>query len=116
MVYRWNAVKGVFDDDWNAVQVSVLQVPCSLKKVSRNAFLLTIIMVLFFCISPGESSLLRFLVSTLYFQLEVPAWELWSTKVSELQIKSVSSSTPCGQTNTMITTIKVSYKLSFLPI
>ncbi|EFO85309.1 hypothetical protein CRE_21657 [Caenorhabditis remanei] len=71
MVSRWNAVKGVFDDDWNAVQVSVLQVPCSLKK------------------------------------LEVPAWELWSTKVSELQIKSVSSSTPCGQTNTMITTIKV---------
>lgn len=70
MVSRWNAVKGVFDDDWTAVQVTVLQVPCNLKK------------------------------------LEVPAWEVWSSKANELQIKSVSSSSPCGQANTMVTTIK----------
>lgn len=73
MVSRWNAVKGVFDDDWSSVPTTVLQVP-SAKKVSQK--------------------------------LEVPAWELWSSKTSELQIKSVSSSTPTGQANTMLTTIK----------
>uniref|UniRef100_A0A1I7V093 E3 ubiquitin-protein ligase n=1 Tax=Caenorhabditis tropicalis TaxID=1561998 RepID=A0A1I7V093_9PELO len=71
MVSRWNAVKGVFDDDWSAVPVPVLGIPSNAKK------------------------------------LEVPAWELWSAKPSELQIKSVSSSTPTGQANTMVTTIKL---------
>ncbi|PIC33910.1 hypothetical protein B9Z55_013719 [Caenorhabditis nigoni] len=75
MVSRWNAVKGVFDDDWSTVPVSVLGVPSSAKKVSQK--------------------------------LEVPAWELWSSKSSELQIKSVSSSAPSGQANTMVTTIKI---------
>ncbi|CAL2040217.1 unnamed protein product [Caenorhabditis brenneri] len=70
MVSRWNAVKGVFDDDWSAVPVSVLGVPSNAKK------------------------------------LEVPAWEMWSAKSSELQIKSISSSNPSGQANTMVTTIK----------
>ncbi|CAI2350375.1 unnamed protein product [Caenorhabditis sp. 36 PRJEB53466] len=74
MVSRWNAVKGVFDDDWSTVPQSVLGIPSAAKKVSQK--------------------------------LEVPAWELWSSKSSELQIKSTSSSQPSGQTNTMTTTIK----------
>ncbi|EGT38408.1 hypothetical protein CAEBREN_30160, partial [Caenorhabditis brenneri] len=40
-------------------------------------------------------------------KVEVPAWEMWSAKSSELQIKSISSSNPSGQANTMVTTIKV---------
>uniref|UniRef100_A0A8R1HR92 E3 ubiquitin-protein ligase n=1 Tax=Caenorhabditis japonica TaxID=281687 RepID=A0A8R1HR92_CAEJA len=75
MVSRWNAVKGVFDDDWSAVPVSVLGIPSNAKKVSQK--------------------------------LEIPAWELWSSKSSELQIKSTSSSTPSGPANTMTTTVKV---------
>ncbi|CAI5448918.1 unnamed protein product [Caenorhabditis angaria] len=39
-------------------------------------------------------------------KLEVPAWEIWSTRSSELQIKSTTSTTPDGQQNNMITTIK----------
>ncbi|CDK13343.1 E3 ubiquitin-protein ligase [Caenorhabditis elegans] len=71
MVSRWNAVKGVFDDDWSSVPIAVLGIPSNAKK------------------------------------LEVPAWELWSSKSSELQIKSISSSAPTGQANTMLTTIKI---------
>ncbi|CAB3409028.1 unnamed protein product [Caenorhabditis bovis] len=39
-------------------------------------------------------------------KLEVPGWELWSTRSSELIFRSTTSSTPDGQQNNMTTTIK----------